>query len=167
MIYCFDIDGTICSLTEGLEYMSSVPFLDVVQEINNLYDEGHTIKIMSARGSVSGIDWYADTKKQLDSWELKYHELIMNKKPHADLFVDDKAINAMKWRENISQKRGVIAGCFDILHPGYIHAFKKAKDYCDHLIVLLHKNPALERLKKSTPILSAEERKQTCTENEA
>ena len=83
MIYCFDIDGTICSIEDGLEYMSSVPFPDVIREINNLYNEGHIIKIMSARGSVSGIDWYEDTKKQLDGWGINYHELIMNKKPHA------------------------------------------------------------------------------------
>ena len=115
---------------------------------------------MSARGSVSGIDWYEDTKKQLDGWGINYHELIMNKKPHADLFVDDKAICAMEWRKNIPQIRGAIAGCFDILHPGYVEAFKKAKDYCNHLVVLLHENPSLARPEKHNPILSVEERRQ-------
>ena len=160
MIYCFDIDGTICSVTDKNGYMSSVPFIEVIQEINRLYNEGNTIKIMSARGSVSNIDWYTDTKNQLNKWGLKYHELIMNKKPHADLFVDDKAINVKEWRKNIIQKKGVIAGCFDVIHPGYIHTFEIAKKYCDHLTVLLHENPATENLEKYIPILSVSDRKQ-------
>ena len=32
------------------------------------------------------------TLLQLDIWGCKYHELIMGK-PHADLFIDDKAMN--------------------------------------------------------------------------
>ena len=29
---------------------------------------------------------------------LKYHELIMNKKPYGDVYVDDKAINIASFR---------------------------------------------------------------------
>ena len=43
---------------------------------------------------MTGIDWTEKTKSQLQEWSVKYHELIMNKKPHGDLFIDDKAINA-------------------------------------------------------------------------
>jgi hypothetical protein len=35
------------------------------------------------------------TKKQLDNWGVKYHELIMGK-THYDLLIDDKAINSTK-----------------------------------------------------------------------
>ena len=49
---------------------------------------------MTARGCVSGKDWSEFTVKQLADWGIEYHELIMNKKPHADIFIDDKAINA-------------------------------------------------------------------------
>ena len=100
MIYCFDIDGTICD-TPGNDYPSAEPFRDVICKINELYEAGHTIKMFTARGSVSGKDWTEFTIKQLKNWGVSYHELIMNKKPHYDILVDDKAINAMTWRKFI------------------------------------------------------------------
>ncbi len=54
--------------------------------------------------------------------------------------------------------KGVIAGNFDVLHPGYIKMFKQCKEKCDVLIVMLHKDPSIERPNKSTPILSVDER---------
>ena len=57
-------------------------------------------------------------------------------------------------------KIGVIAGNFDVIHPGYIHMFKECKANCDHFIVLLHADPSLERPHKLKPILSIEERKE-------
>lgn len=55
-------------------------------------------------------------------------------------------------------KKGLIAGNFDVIHPGYIRYFKDAKDHCDHLIIALHEDPTIERPNKSKPILSKEER---------
>lgn len=55
-------------------------------------------------------------------------------------------------------KIGVIAGNFDVIHPGYIKMFKECKKYCDYLIVLLHEDPTNERPEKLKPILSVEER---------
>lgn len=98
MIYCFDIDGTICD-TEGSNYESSVPLVDVIKKINALFDAGHTIKIFTARGATSGKDWRKFTEDHLASWGLRYHELIMGK-PHADIFIDDHGINAEDWRES-------------------------------------------------------------------
>ena len=94
MIYCFDIDGTICSSVENSRYEQAKPFPKMVRKINELYNSGHTIKIMTARGCVSGKDWSDFTKRQLEDWGVQHHELIMNQKPHAHVFVDDKAINA-------------------------------------------------------------------------
>jgi hypothetical protein len=88
-IYCFDIDGTICSLTES-SYDQAEPFRGRISTINRLYDEGHTIKYFTARGSTTGIDWTQVTKKQLSDWGAKYHELHLGK-PHYDLYVGDKA----------------------------------------------------------------------------
>ncbi len=96
-IYVFDIDGTICTNTNGA-YEEAQPYLDVIEKINKLYNEGNTIKMMTARGSVTKIDWTTLTTEQLNNWGVKYHELIMNQKPHADIFVDDKAINAPAFR---------------------------------------------------------------------
>tara|TARA_B100001287_G_scaffold146677_1_gene123483 strand:+ start:2225 stop:2641 length:417 start_codon:yes stop_codon:yes gene_type:complete len=56
--------------------------------------------------------------------------------------------------------KGVIAGNFDIIHPGYIKMFKETKEHCDCLIVLLHTDPSLERSNKHKPVLSAIDRKE-------
>lgn len=57
-------------------------------------------------------------------------------------------------------RKGVIAGNFDVMHPGYIKMFKEAAANCDCLIVLLHTDPSIERPHKLKPILSVEERKE-------
>lgn len=56
--------------------------------------------------------------------------------------------------------KGVIAGNFDVIHPGYIAMFKEMSLNCDSLIVLLHTDPSIERPNKLKPILSADERKE-------
>ena len=55
---------------------------------------------------------------------------------------------------------GIIAGNFDVIHPGYVKLFKECKDNCDSFIVLLHTDPSIERPNKLKPILSTEERKE-------
>jgi glycerol-3-phosphate cytidylyltransferase len=54
--------------------------------------------------------------------------------------------------------KGLIAGNFDVIHPGYIKTFKECKENCDHFTVLLHSDPSIERPNKLKPILSIEER---------
>ena len=55
--------------------------------------------------------------------------------------------------------KGVIAGNFDVIHPGYVDMFNEASQNCDMLIILLHTDPSIERPDKIKPILSVEERK--------
>ncbi len=55
-------------------------------------------------------------------------------------------------------KLGVIAGNFDIIHPGYMKMFKECKANCDKFLVFLHTDPTIERPEKIKPILSVEER---------
>ena len=54
--------------------------------------------------------------------------------------------------------KGVIAGNFDVIHPGYIKMFNECKNNCDEFIVLLHSDPSIERPNKIQPILTVEER---------
>lgn len=103
-VYCFDIDGTICDQIVG-DYNLATPNLDRIKRINELASLGHTIKIFTARGSKSGIDWAQRTKNQLDSWGLVYHELIMGK-PHADLYIDDKAIDSESFSWELAGNSG-------------------------------------------------------------
>jgi glycerol-3-phosphate cytidylyltransferase len=53
---------------------------------------------------------------------------------------------------------GIIAGNFDVIHPGYIAMFNEMKRHCDYVLVLLHTDPTIERPEKCKPILSVDER---------
>ena len=53
---------------------------------------------------------------------------------------------------------GVIAGNFDVIHPGYIYLFNECKEFCTELIILLHEDPSIERPEKLKPILNLDER---------
>jgi glycerol-3-phosphate cytidylyltransferase len=59
--------------------------------------------------------------------------------------------------------RGIIAGNFDVIHPGYIKMFKECKSYCKQFIILLHTDPSIERPEKLKPILTKEERTEILT----
>lgn len=86
-----DIDGTICSDTNG-NYSKAKPLVDRIEHFNNLYDEGYEINYWTARGSNTGKDWSELTVRQLKSWGVKYHSLKLGK-PIYDFWIDDKAIN--------------------------------------------------------------------------
>jgi glycerol-3-phosphate cytidylyltransferase len=55
-------------------------------------------------------------------------------------------------------KTGIIAGAFDVIHPGYVMAFYQARMHCNRLIVCLHADPTVEHPEKIPPILSVSER---------
>lgn len=96
-----DMDDTICK-TIGTNYANAQPMFDRIEKANKLYEYGHHIVYWTARGTVSGIDWYDVSKKQLDEWGALHHELKMGK-PAFDLFIDDKVLNSnLEWTdENI------------------------------------------------------------------
>jgi glycerol-3-phosphate cytidylyltransferase len=58
---------------------------------------------------------------------------------------------------------GVIAGNFDVIHPGYVRMFQECEANCDQLIILLHDDPTIERPTKLKPILSTYERREMLT----
>ena len=103
MTYVFDIDGTICTKQcelRGGNYLLSEPLKDRIAKVNSLYDAGHKIIYMTARGmgrhennpQRAIQDFYILTAKQLGEWGCKYHELFLGK-PSADYYVDDKGVN--------------------------------------------------------------------------
>lgn len=97
MIYFVDVDGTICTDTQG-KYPTATPFKDKIQKINKLYDEGHTIVYYTARGMTrakgdvhKAYEYCYDlTQNQFEEWGVKYHELRLGK-PYYDVFFDDKS----------------------------------------------------------------------------
>lgn len=100
MIYVFDIDDTICTKSVADDYSSCSPIKERINIVNRLYDEGHTIIMMTARGMCrsKGNQNAADelmreiTEAQLSDWGVKYNDLYFGK-PFADFYIDDKAIN--------------------------------------------------------------------------
>ena len=76
MIYCFDIDGTICTNTFG-EYEKAKPYEERIRLINKLYEEGNIIKLFTARGSTTKINWRSFTETQLEDWGVSLLEMIM------------------------------------------------------------------------------------------
>jgi len=85
-----DIDETICFYEGKRHYPDAVPNKENISKINDLYDQGHYIKYWTARGAVTGLDWKSTTKKQLEDWGCKYHELSVGEKPDYDLLICDK-----------------------------------------------------------------------------
>ena len=59
----------------------------------------------------------------------------------------------------MSIKKGIVAGNFDVIHPGYVKMFEDAKkNACDYLIVALQSDPTIDRPEKSKPVQTVEER---------
>lgn len=92
LTFCFDIDGTICSNTDG-DYMNANPYEDRIKHVNQLFDKGNKVIFMTARGSSTGVDWSEFTHLQLRQWGVKFHEVHF-RKPFAHLHIDDKAQNS-------------------------------------------------------------------------
>jgi len=107
LTYVFDIDGTICSNSEG-DYDYAEPIESRIQMVNSLYDEGHTIVLQTARGmgrtnnnqTAAYVLFYDYTVQQLETWGVKYHSLFLGK-PSGDVYVDDKGVKDAEFFEKI------------------------------------------------------------------
>ena len=107
-IIAFDLDDVICHRPSDFEkdgvlkYKHCRPNEEVITLINNLYEKGFIIKIYTARGmtTFSGdvnkvySNLYEFTIRQLEGWDVNFHDLIMGK-IHYDLLIDDKALNSL------------------------------------------------------------------------
>jgi hypothetical protein len=97
VIYCFDIDNTICSPVQKGQYDQAKPWTDRINKVNELYNQGNKIIYYTAR--CSSKSWfyrhvinYFKTKKQLQSWGCLFHKLKVGKMSY-DLWIDDKAVS--------------------------------------------------------------------------
>jgi hypothetical protein len=103
----FDLDDVLCYRPDGYEnlgiekYDYCQPYNKNINLVNSLYGDGYKIIIYTARGmsqfngNIADIHTYLyiKTTQQLDSWGLKYHQLVMGK-IHYDLLIDDKVLNS-------------------------------------------------------------------------
>tara|TARA_B100001057_G_scaffold501283_1_gene623158 strand:- start:784 stop:1140 length:357 start_codon:yes stop_codon:yes gene_type:complete len=110
IVFCFDLDNTICT-TKKNYYKSSKPKKTVVKLINSLYENGHIIKINTARYmgrnkdniKKSNKQGFTKTIKQLRSWGIKFHKLAISKLS-ADIYIDDKSYGySNKWKKEFKE----------------------------------------------------------------
>ena len=62
--------------------------------------------------------------------------------------------------KNHDFETGIVAGNFDVMHPGYVAMFKECVAVCKRLFILLHDDPSIERPEKLKPVLSVKERRE-------
>jgi ribonucleotide monophosphatase NagD (HAD superfamily) len=106
MTYVFDIDGTICTKTDGA-YSTAKPIEERIQKINKLYEEGNTIIFLTARGmgrTSNDADlahklFYDITYNQLKRWGVRFNKLFLGK-PSGDIYIDDKGISDEQFFKN-------------------------------------------------------------------
>ena len=101
-IICFDLDGVICNNTYG-DYSKAKPIKKSINKINSLYNQGHIIKVSTARymgrnndkRNLAQKQGYKKTYNQLKKWGLKFHYLYFGK-PSSDIYIDDKSLGFSK-----------------------------------------------------------------------
>ena len=108
--FCFDLDNTICT-TKGRSYSKSKPRTEVIKLINNLYDQGHIIKINTARYMGRNKDdikrankhGYLKTLKQLKKWKIKFNKFSISKLS-ADIYIDDRSYGySNRWKKEFKK----------------------------------------------------------------
>lgn len=116
-VIAFDLDDVICYRSNEYEnlgpdkYDYCLPNQEVVDLVNSLHDNGNKIIVYTARGmgqyngNVSLIysKLYIKTIQQLNSWGLKYDQLVMGK-IYYDVLIDDKALNSKSITKKIIQQ---------------------------------------------------------------
>ena len=71
----FDLDDVLCYRLDEYEHLGPNKYVDIYTHL------------------------YTKTNEQLNSWGLKYHQLVMGK-IHYDILIDDKAINSFNINKN-------------------------------------------------------------------
>ena len=108
--FCFDLDNTICT-TKGRSYSKSKPRTEVIKLINNLYDQGHIIKINTARYMGRNKDdikrankqGYLKTLKQLKKWKIKFNKFSISNLS-ADIYIDDRSYGySNRWKKEFKK----------------------------------------------------------------
>lgn len=99
---CFDIDSTLVSEPQiSGDYSSVTPITRNIEFLKFLKSQGHTIILQTARrmkthsGNVGKLiaDIGKVTFETLDAFQIPYDEIYFGK-PHADAYIDDKAVDA-------------------------------------------------------------------------
>jgi tRNA A-37 threonylcarbamoyl transferase component Bud32 len=98
MVIVIDFDGTL-ALGDTSDITKMHPNIKLVNLLNQMYDDGNYIKIVTARGckSCSNIEQRENKYRNIiHSWlknhNIKYNELSFNKE-YGDVYIDDRCYN--------------------------------------------------------------------------
>jgi uncharacterized HAD superfamily protein len=90
-----DLDGTICTEERTFSRALARPLPDSIENVNRLYQQGHTIIIYTSRTWME----FEMTAAWLQQNGIKYHQLMMGK-PIGDIWIDDRAVRFNNnWKE--------------------------------------------------------------------
>jgi capsule biosynthesis phosphatase len=135
---CFDLDRTLVTppVIPG-DYSTVKPVPSTILKLQQLYADGHTIIIHTARrmlthGGNAGLavaDIGATTWNTLKQFEIPYHELVFGK-PYAHFYIDDKAVNAY---DDLSRELGfyqteTTARYFNSLREQSLRVYQKSSE---------------------------------------
>ena len=99
LILVYDLDKTLCTKKTKEETYGEVRIIpEMVEQLNQFYDEGHVIILQTARNMVTQQNDVGKvlqnvgeiTLKWLRENNVKYHSILFGK-PYGDLYIDDKA----------------------------------------------------------------------------
>jgi hypothetical protein len=85
MVIAVDMDGILCEEGDWGKHSESFPIKKNIEQVNRLYDGGNQIIIYTGRFH----DEYQLTLDWLRKYDVKFHQLVMNKLL-ADVYVDDR-----------------------------------------------------------------------------
>lgn len=90
-IYAFDLDWTLCQ-GKPREW-ECVPIQSRIDRVNDLYKKWHVILIYTARHP----EYFKDTSAWLLKHWVYFHWINMQRKPWADVYIDDKAVSDIEF----------------------------------------------------------------------
>lgn len=115
MIYCFDLDDTICYPNHEAKdtfekYGNALPCLEIIEYIRALSEDNQIIiytarRMVTHNGDLQKIkeDVQEITENWLKEFEVPYDSLIFGK-PYADVYIDDKALNVDDLKELLKER---------------------------------------------------------------
>jgi len=93
-----DVDETLC-IVENRDFVNAKPIQEVIDKVNEYYDNGYKVIISTARGQKScktpeemDKKYREVTENWLKEHNVKYHSLEIGYKKNADMYIDDKAV---------------------------------------------------------------------------
>lgn len=92
-LVCVDLDWTLCEVWwwRDKEWcLNAIPIQDRIDKVNQMVRDWVHIIIYTARN----MDLIKETTAWLLLNNVSYHWIAMQRKPGADLYIDDKSINA-------------------------------------------------------------------------